>query len=62
MRKNLMSTEGDSECAESNGGDSACQEVAPENNGDDGIAGDTRFRTASSELLKAMYYWVLSRT
>ena len=57
-----MSTEEGSGRVENDGSDSADQQVAPENDGDDGIAGDTRFRTASSELLKAVYYWVLSRT
>ena len=54
-----MSTEKGSECAEDGDSD---QHVAPENDWDDGIADDTRFRTASSELLKTVYYWVLSRT
>jgi hypothetical protein len=57
-----MSTEEGSECVESDGGGSADQQVAPENDGDDGIAGVSQFRSASPELLKAVYYWVVSRT
>ena len=57
-----MSTEESSECAENNRGDSTEQGVAPENEGDDGIAGVAQYRSASSECLKALYYWVLSRT
>jgi hypothetical protein len=57
-----MSTEESSECVESDGGDSAEQGVPPESDGDDGIARDAQHRCASSELLKSLYYWVLSRT
>jgi len=56
-----MNTEEGSGCVESDGGDSADQQVAPENDGDDNIADDSQLRCASPELLKAVYYWVLSR-
>jgi hypothetical protein len=61
MRKILMSTEEGSGCVESGGGDSADQQVALEKQDDEGIAGDGQYRGASSELLNAVYYWVLSR-
>ena len=57
-----MSTEEGFGCAESGGGDSAEQQVASENDRDVGIGDDAQLYSASSELLKALYYWVLSRT
>ena len=57
-----MSTEKGSECVESDSDDSPKQAVAPENAGDDSIRDDAQIRSASSDLLKSLYYWVLSRT
>ena len=57
-----MSTQEGSGCLESDGDDSVEQQVASENDRDVGIGDDAQLYSASSELLKALYYWVLSRT
>ena len=48
-------------CAEVNNGDSAGQQIASETRGDDLCPPAALPDDKSSDLLKAMYYWVLSR-
>jgi hypothetical protein len=56
-----MNTEENSRSTKDNSGDSAVQQVAPENESDDASPEGVPPGSKSSELLKAMYYWVLSR-
>jgi hypothetical protein len=56
-----MNAPEDCGCAEANNGDSAGQPTASETGGDDLCPPAAPPDDKSSDLLKAMYYWVLSR-
>jgi hypothetical protein len=56
-----MSTHDDCECAEGSSNDSDGQQIAAGSEGGDGCLHATPPDSKTSEFLKAMYYWVLSR-
>jgi hypothetical protein len=56
-----MNTESDCRCSEDNGGDSADEVAALEKENENGCPDSAPSKSRTSELLKAMYYFVLSR-
>ena len=56
-----MSAEDSCECEQNNGGDSVGQQLALEDEGDAPCPDVAPADGKAPELLKAMYYWVLSR-
>jgi hypothetical protein len=56
-----MNTENDCRYPGDNGGDSADEVAAPEKENENGCPDSAPSKSRTSELLKAMYYFVLSR-
>jgi len=56
-----MNTENDCRCSGDNGGDSADEVAALEKDNENGCPDSVPSKSKTSELLKAMYYFVLSR-